>query len=155
MEPLNKTARPQKRLNTLIFCWTFALIMERICYDIVSITLCNVTLCKHLFPSRVAFIFGRDFVLMTGELNHSFSLFLHTPKTFNGVKSGLCGGQFMSENDSSCSCVLMLHSFKTRARWILALSSWNMPESSGKKKIHWWDNLVIQYIQELCWLAVT
>ena len=20
--------------------------------------------------------------------------------------------------------------------------------------IHWWDNLVIQYIQELCWLAV-
>ena len=29
-----------------------------------------------------------------------------------------------------------------------------MPEPSGKNKIHWWDNLVIQYIQELCWLAV-
>ena len=28
----------------------------------------------------------------------------------------------------------MLHSFTTRARWILALSSWNMPEPSGKKK---------------------
>ena len=52
------------------------------------------------------------------------------------------------------SCVLMLHSFTTRARLILALLSWNMPEPSGKKKIHWWDNLVIQYIQELCWLAV-
>ena len=23
-----------------------------------------------------------------------------------------------------------------------------------EEKIHWWDNLVIQYIQELCWLAV-
>ena len=23
-----------------------------------------------------------------------------------------------------------------------------------EKEIHWWDNLVIQYIQELCWLAV-
>ena len=44
---------------------------------------------QHLFPSRVAFIFGRDFVLMTGELNRSFSLFQHIPKAFNGVKSGL------------------------------------------------------------------
>ena len=31
---------------------------------------------QHLFPSRVAFIFGQDFVLMKGELNLSFSLFL-------------------------------------------------------------------------------
>ena len=23
-----------------------------------------------------------------------------------------------------------------------------------EEKIHWWDNLAIQYIQELCWLAV-
>ena len=52
------------------------------------------------------------------------------------------------------SCVLMLHSFTTRARLILALPSSNMPEASGGEKIHWWDNLVIQYIQELCWLAV-
>ena len=62
---------------------------------------------QHLFPSRVALIFGRDFVLMTGESNHSFTLFQHIPKTFNGVKSGLCGGQFMCENDSSCSLTLM------------------------------------------------
>ena len=27
-------------------------------------------------------------------------------------------------------------------------------EAVKKEKIHWWDNLVIQYIQELCWLAV-
>ena len=40
---------------------------------------------QHLFPSRVALIFGLDFVLMTGE-NHSFSLFQHIPNTFNGVK---------------------------------------------------------------------
>ena len=92
---------------------------------------------QHLFPSRVALIFGQDFVLMTGESNHSFSLFQHILKTFNGLKSGLCGGQFMCENDSSApwhSCVLMLHSFTTRAWWILALPSWNMPEPSGKKK---------------------
>ena len=76
---------------------------------------------QHVFPSRVAFIFGRDFVLRRGESNYSFSLFQHIPKTFNGVKSGLCGGQFTCEN------VIMLHSFTTRARLILALSSWNMP----------------------------
>ena len=39
------------------------------------------------------------------------------------------------------SCVLMLHSFTTRAWWILALLSWNMPKPSGKKKSNWWDNL--------------
>ena len=26
--------------------------------------------------------------------------------------------------------------------------------ASREEIIHWWDNLVIQYIQELCWLAV-
>ena len=101
------------------------------------------------FPSRVAYIFGRDFVVMTGELNHFFSLFQPTPKNCNGVKSGLCGGQFIF-----WKWLLTLHSFLTRAQWILTLSSWNMLEPSGRKKIHWWDNLVIQYIQELCWLAV-
>ena len=33
------------------------------------------------------------------------------------------------------SCVLMLHSFTTRAWWVLGLSFWNMPELSGKKSI--------------------
>ena len=44
---------------------------------------------QHLFPLVFALIFGRDFVLMTGELKPSFSLFQHIPKTINGVKSGL------------------------------------------------------------------
>ena len=44
---------------------------------------------QHLFPSRVAFIFGQDFVLMTGESNRSFSLFQHAPITFNGVVTKL------------------------------------------------------------------
>ena len=39
---------------------------------------------KHLFPSRFTFIFGIDFVLMTGESNHSFSLIQHILKVFNG-----------------------------------------------------------------------
>ena len=47
------------------------------------------------------------------------------------------------------SCVFMFHSFTTRTQWMLTLLSWNMPEPSGEK-IHWWDNLVIQYIQEIC-----
>ena len=41
---------------------------------------------EHLFASKVAFIFSWDFVLMTGESNHSISLFQHIPQTFNGVK---------------------------------------------------------------------
>ena len=62
---------------------------------------------QRLFPSRVAFIFGRDFVLMTGESNHSFSLFQHIPKTFNGVK--------------------------VRTLW-WPIHVWNIPKLSGKKK---------------------
>ena len=41
---------------------------------------------QHLFSSRVANIFGQDFVLMTGESNNYFSLFQYIPKTFNVVK---------------------------------------------------------------------
>ena len=112
----------------------FAFITECICCGIVSRQ--PHAMSQHLFPSRVAFIFGRHFVLMTGESNHFFSLFQHIPKTFNGVK--VTTGQLMCENYSSCSltllCVLMLHSFTTRDWWIWALLSWNMPEPSGKKK---------------------
>ena len=55
-------------------------------------------------------------------------------KDSKGLKSGLCGGQFMCENVPWHSCVLMHHCFTTRARWILALSYWNIAEPSGKKK---------------------
>ena len=81
---------------------------------------------------------GRDFVMMTGESNHSFSLFQQIPKTFNWVNSGLCGGQFLCENDSSCSLTLMwphaplmLHN---KSQWILAFLEYCMPKPSGKKK---------------------
>ena len=74
---------------------------------------------QHLFPSRVALIFGRDFVMMTGESNHSFSLFQHIP----------CVKMTPRAPVSSCS----MHAFTTRARWILALLSCNMPQPSGKK----------------------
>ena len=71
-----------------------------------------------------------------------------------GFRSGLCGGWSMCENYVSCS---LNHSFTILARWILALSPWNMPVPSGKKTKHWWNNLVIQYIQvvswpECCWI---
>ena len=62
-----------------------------------------------------------------------------------GLKSGLSGGGKFKN---------MLYSFTTRARWILALLSWIMPWAIREEKIHWWDHLVIQYIQEICWLAV-
>ena len=62
----------------------FALITERVCCAVVFDDLHAAS--QHLFPSRVAVIFGRDFVLIIGESNHSFSLFQHIPITFNGVK---------------------------------------------------------------------
>ena len=65
------TARPKKLHTRLLQKTAFALITDRIFCGIVSTTLCNVT----TFPSR-ELIFGRDFVLMTRESNHSFSLFL-------------------------------------------------------------------------------
>ena len=71
-----------KKSRTLTFCKRppFAFMTEHICCGIVFTTLHNVT-----FISIVAYIFGRDVVLMTGESNHSFSLVQHIPKTFNGV----------------------------------------------------------------------
>ena len=62
----------------------FALITERICCGIVSTTLCNVTT---YISTHSCIHFGRDFELMTGESNHSFSLFQHIPTSLNGVKS--------------------------------------------------------------------
>ena len=50
----------------------FALIMERLCCGIIPV----YAMSQHLFPSRVAYIFGQDFILVTGESNPSFSLFL-------------------------------------------------------------------------------
>ena len=45
-------------------------------------------------------------------------------------------------------------------KWLLVLPDTHVSSCSTlsqlepDEKIHWWDNLVIQYIQELCWLAV-
>ena len=50
-----------------------------------------------------------------------------------GLKSGL-SVVASSCVKMTCSLTLMEHFFTTRARWILALLSWNMPEPSGKKK---------------------
>ena len=100
---------------------------------------------QHLFTSRVAFIFGLDFVLMTGE-NHSFSLFQHIPKTFNGVKVRTlrwpihvwkCLLMLPDTHVSSCSTLSQLEPD----------GSWHCrpgicPSRQGKKL---WDNLVIQY----------
>ena len=68
------TDRPKKKTHTLIFIW------KAIYFDYVAHLLwhCfdNLMQC-HLFPSRVAYIFGRYFVLMSqtiGESNHSFTL---------------------------------------------------------------------------------
>ena len=95
---------------------------------------------QHLFPSRVAFIFGWDFVLMTGESNHSF----------NGVKVRTLWWPIhvwkwlLILPDTH---VLMLHLMN------LGIVVLEYAQAIREEKIHWWDNLVIQYIQELCWLA--
>ena len=78
---------PGQKTHTLIFGWT-AFCFEHWAHLITHIRQ-PYTTSQHLYTSRVTFIFGRDFVLMTGESNRSFSLFQHILKTFNGVKSGL------------------------------------------------------------------
>ena len=90
-----------------------------------------------------------NFVLITGESNRSFSLFLHIQKTFNGVKSINVWKWLLMLPDThvfSCSTLSQLDECWHCCPGIC-------PRHQGKK-IHWWDNLVIQYVQELCWLAV-
>ena len=82
-----------------------------------------------------------------GPFLQSFPL---TANTLNGVKVGTLCCVKVTPHAPWLSLVLMRASFTTRARFILALSYW---EYIREDKIHWWDNLVIQYIQELCWLA--
>ena len=64
----------KKKLHAII-CWT------ALCFDYGAHLLwhCFSNRSQHVFPSR-------DFVSMTEQSNHSFSLFLHIPKSFNGVK---------------------------------------------------------------------
>ena len=137
------TARPKNRSCTLYFSkrLPFALITECICCGIVSTTLCNVTTfisiqsCIHFWPR---------FCIDDRRVKPFLQSFPLTANTFNTVKVRTLWWPI-----HVWKWLLMLHSFTTRARWILALLTWNMPEPSGKKKIHWWDNLVTQYIQEL------
>ena len=88
-------ACPKKNFHTNILFDRLLLWLQS-AFAVALTTWCNVT----TFISIQSLIFGRDFVLITEESNHSFSLFQHFPKTINGVKSGLCGGQLMCENDS-------------------------------------------------------
>lgn len=55
----------------------------------------------------------------------------HQSSTSVGLRSGLCGGEPMCENDVSCS---VNHSLIIWLLWNLALSSWNMLAPSGMKK---------------------
>ena len=61
----------------------------------------------------------------------------------------------MTPRAPSHSCLLVLQSFSTRAWWILALSSWNMPEPSGKEKSIDWITWSIGTFRNsadlLCW----
>ena len=119
-------------LQKTAFCFDHGAHLLWHCFD-------NLMQCHNIYfhPDLHTFL-PEDFVLMTGESNHSFSLLQHIPKTFNGVKSGHCGGQFMCENYFSCSLTLMCPSCSTLSQlepdesW--HCPSWNMPEPSGKKK---------------------
>ena len=118
----------------------FALITKRICCGIVLTTLFNVTTfisiqsCIRFWPR-----FWIDDKRMVREIVKPFlQSFPLTPNTVNVVKvrtsvvASSCVK--MTPRAPSHSCVLMLHSFTTRAWWILPLSSWNMLKPSGKKK---------------------
>ncbi len=85
-------------------------------FEIVSTLLCNITFVSHLFPSRVALIFGQDLVLIK-------SIPAHPKRLSLGLRSGFYCNQCMCENDSSCS---LNHPFTIWALWIVALSSWKL-----------------------------
>jgi len=95
---------------------------------------------QHFFPSRVALIFQN----LVGMMGESFPAH---PKDWEWGK----GLDSMVANPCVIVSSSLNHSFTIWARWIWALSSWNMPMSSGKKKIHWWNILVKQYIQVVRW----
>ena len=67
--PVKGIVQSLKKSHTHLLLWlrsTFA----------VSLFWQPYAMSQHLFPSRPALFFGQDFVLMTGESNHSFSLSL-------------------------------------------------------------------------------
>ena len=86
-----------KKLHTRLLPKT-AFCFDYICCGIVSTTLCNVT----TFISIQSYIhFWLRFCIYGRRVRPFLQTFSLSP--FNGVKPGLCGGQFMCENDSSCS----------------------------------------------------
>ena len=132
------TARPKKR-RTLAFCFDYRAHLLWHCFD-------KLMQCHNIYFHPESQYFLAEILYWWQESQTiPFPLI---PNTFNGVKvRTLCWPIHVWK------WLLMLHCFTARARWILALLSWNMPELSGKKKSNWQDNLFIQYIQELCWLV--
>ena len=85
------TACPKKKSCTLIFHWTtfcFDYGVHLLCHCFDNLMQCHIYFhpdfhCIHFWPR--------------------FCIDDRRVEPFNGVKSGLCGGQFMCENDSSFS----------------------------------------------------
>ena len=88
----------------------------------------------------LAFCKRPPFALITGrhlqwhcfdKLIQHHNIYFHPEVLSMGLKSGLCGGQFMCANYSSCSLTLIVSSCSTLSqledRRILALLSWNIP----------------------------
>ena len=145
--PGEKKSCHQKKGHTHIFRWTafsfdygtHALWQFLISFSNVT-RFISVQWCIHFSPKSW---------IDDGRVGPLCKAFSSKSQRFSmGFRSGRCGGQSVCENDVSCS---LNHSFTIWAWWILELSPWNMAVPSGIRKIHWWNNLVIQYIQVVSW----
>ena len=111
------TACPKRKWHTVIFCWTTFCFDYEVhllwhCFDNSVATFISIQSCIHFWPR---------FCMDDTRANHSFSLFQRIPNTFNGVKT-LCWPIYVWKWLLMLpdTCVFMLHSFTTRAWWILA-----------------------------------
>ena len=120
------TARPQKKVAHSPLCFDYGAHLQWCCFGqpygnaatFISIR-CN---CIHFWPR---------FRIDDRRVEPFLQFFLLTPNTFIGVKVRTLVANLCVKNTY---CIFTLHSFTTRARWILALSPWNMPEPSEKEK---------------------
>ena len=127
--PAPKNVATKKVSHTLIFWIAFS-------FDYSTHSLWHffdkLLQCHKIYFRPVLQYFSPRSCIDNGRVRPLRKAFSSTSQRFSvGLRSRLCGGQSMCENDLSCS---LNHSFTIWPRWILALSSWNMPMPSGKKK---------------------
>lgn len=126
----------QANANDMLYNWHDWLVFLKVWFSLLvhGYSWLNPHWCWHCtlntFSTQSCIHFSPSSCINDGRIGPLHKVFSSASQRFQmGLRSGLCGGQTMCENDVSCS---LNHFFTVWAGRIVALSSWNI--HLGRKK---------------------